>query len=73
MTNSQTVTTHVNQSVAESLIGRAGITRDPDGRWLIPEEARDLIGAHPFTWATDEALTWALVILATADVEALTF
>ena len=72
------VTTTVTQTVAHELIERAGIepqivTSRSGGRsvesvrWNVPEEAQTLTGGHEFTWATDEALTWALVIIATVD------
>lgn len=46
----------VTTSVAEGLLARAGFTRDARGRWR-HDDGRN-------TWATDEALTWALPLLA---------
>lgn len=53
------ITVTVTQSVAHELIARAGITRDERGRWVTPDSR--------WTWATDEALTWALVTIAVQD------
>lgn len=72
---SQTITTHVSPTVAQTLIERAGIEPqiviDRKGResvkWIVPEEARFLIGDHAFTWATDEALMWAMTIIASVN------
>jgi hypothetical protein len=50
------ITVTVTKSVAEGLLDRAGFTRDTRGRWR-HDDGRD-------TWATDEALTWALPMLA---------
>jgi hypothetical protein len=60
------ITTTVTASVAHDLMARAGIVKDERGRYVIPEEAHEFIGIG-WTWATDEALTAALVILATND------
>jgi len=56
MTTSTDITTTVAESVAVDLILKAGFGRDPQGRWFGPDKR--------WTWATDEALTWALVALA---------
>jgi hypothetical protein len=60
------ITAHIPVATAHTLIQRAGIERDDRGRFLVPEEAQPLIG-HDFTWAGDEALTWALTLIAAAD------
>jgi hypothetical protein len=49
----------VTRSVALSLLARAGFAKDGRGRWA-HEDGR-------WTWATDEALRWALVTLAEDD------
>lgn len=49
----------VTRSLGETLIERAGIRRDRDGAWVDPEGRR--------TSAIAEALTWALVALASQD------
>lgn len=53
------ITVTVTRSVAYELIARAGITRHERGRWVTPDDR--------WTWATDEALTWALVSIAEHD------
>ena len=62
----KTLTTHLTHSVADELLKRAGIQQDARGRWVVPDEAAILTG-HEWTWAKDEALTWALVIIASVD------
>jgi hypothetical protein len=51
----------VTRPVALSLLARAGFAKDDRGRWT-HEDGR-------WTWATDEALRWALVTLAEDDDE----
>jgi hypothetical protein len=53
------VSVTVNRSLAEALIQRAGIGRQPDGTWVDSEGRR--------TSAIAEALTWALVAIASKD------
>jgi hypothetical protein len=55
-TNNGDITVTVTTSVAEGLLARAGFERDERGRWR-HDDGRN-------TWATDEALTWALPLLA---------
>jgi hypothetical protein len=52
----------VTRSVALSLLARAGFSQDDRGRWA-HEDGRS-------TWATDEALRWALVTLAENEPQA---
>lgn len=61
------ITVTVTRSLGLDLIEMAGFTRDERGRWVVPEEARELTNGHAWTWATDEALMWALVIIASGD------
>ncbi len=53
------VTTTVTGSVAHALLARAGFEKDERGRWTAPDGR--------WTWATDEALIWAIVRLAEED------
>lgn len=53
------ITTTVTGSAARALLTRARFTQDQRGRWNTPDGR--------WTWATDEALTWALVTLAEDD------
>jgi hypothetical protein len=53
------ITVPVTQPVARELIARADFERDAHGRWVDPNGR--------WTWATDEALTWALVAIAEQD------
>jgi hypothetical protein len=69
-----TITTHVTETIALTLIERAGIERrdastrrGPAFKYMVPEEARPLIGDHEWTWELDEALMWAMVIIAAVD------
>jgi hypothetical protein len=55
MTTSE-ITTTVTESTARALLTRARFTQDQRGRWSAPDGR--------LTWATDEALTWALITLA---------
>jgi hypothetical protein len=50
------VDTTVTRPVAISLLARAGFAQDDRGRWTHADGC--------WTWATDEALRWALVTLA---------
>ncbi len=50
------ITTTITGSAARALLTRARFTQDERGRWSAPDGR--------WTWATDEALTWALVTLA---------
>jgi hypothetical protein len=68
MSNEDTISAHLTHSVADALIALAGITQDERGRWIVPDEAADLTGQDDtWTWAKDEALKWALVIIASVD------
>jgi hypothetical protein len=58
MTTSE-ITTTVTESAARALLTRAHFTQDQRGRWSAPDGR--------LTWATDEALTWALAALADSD------
>ena len=58
---SDDVSVTVTPSVARALLGLAGFKRDERGRWT-RDDGR-------WTWATDEALRWALVTLAEDDDE----
>lgn len=60
------ITATVSSSVANALIARAGIVQDARGRFEVPEEAQPFIGMD-LIWERDEALTCALVILATNE------
>ena len=60
------ITTTVSNSVARQLVAQADIVQDTRGRWVIPDEAREFIGFDK-CWQLDEALTAALVIIATRD------
>lgn len=53
------ITTTVTGSAARALLARAHFTQDQRGRSSTPDGR--------LTWATDEALTWALVTLAEDD------
>lgn len=53
------ITTTVAESAARALLARARFTQDKRGRWNAPDDR--------WTWATDEALTWALVTLVQDD------
>jgi hypothetical protein len=53
------ITTTVTGSAARALLTRARFTQDQQGRWSAPDGR--------WTWATDEALTWALDALAEHD------
>lgn len=52
--------------VAQALIERAGIERH-NAKWVVPVEARPLIGDYEWTWNSREALRWALIIIASVD------
>jgi hypothetical protein len=58
---SDDVSVTVTPSVARALLGLGGFERDERGRWT-HDDGR-------WTWATDEALRWALVTLAEDDDE----
>ncbi len=58
---SHDVSVTVTPSVARALLSLAGFKRDERGRWT-HDDGR-------WTWATDEALRWALVTLAEDDDE----
>jgi hypothetical protein len=58
MTTSEIITT-VTGSAARALLTQARFTQDERGRWSAPDGR--------WTWATDEALTWALAVLAEDD------
>jgi hypothetical protein len=53
------VSVHVTRCLAHDLIAHAGITRDERGRWITPDDR--------WTWATDEALRWALSMIVEQD------
>jgi hypothetical protein len=58
---SDDISVTVTPSVARALLSLAGFMRDERGRWT-HDDGR-------WTWATDEALRWALVTLAEDDDE----
>jgi hypothetical protein len=56
LSTSGDITVTVTPSVAHELLRNGGFTRDARGRWIHPDGR--------LTWASDEALKWALVNIA---------
>ena len=53
------ITTTITGAAARALLIRARFTWDEPGRWSAPDGRS--------TWATEEALTWALLALADGE------